>query len=201
MTETILLTGISGFIAKHVAAKLLNAGYGVRGSLRRLERAGEVRAALAGVVPAEAMARLSFVALDLEADAGWAQAMQGVTALVHTASPFPIAQPKDEAVLIRPAVEGTLRALRAAKAAGVGRVVLTSSTAAVTDSGKTGVQDETDWCDANAADTSAYSKSKTLAERAAWDFCAAEGLALTTINPGFVMAHRWTGIMAARLGW
>lgn len=187
MTETVLLTGISGFIAKHVAAKFLNAGYAVRGSVRRLDRADEVRAALAPVVSAEAMARLSFVALDLEADAGWQDAMAGISALVHTASPFPIVQPKDEAVLIRPAVEGTLRALRAAKAAGVNRVVLTSSTAAVMDSGKAGLQDETDWCDAEAADTSAYSKSKTLAERAAWDYAGANGLALTTINPGFVM--------------
>ena len=200
MTETVLLTGISGFISKHVAAKLLNAGFTVRGSLRRLGRADEVRAALAAVVSTEALARLSFVELDLETDAGWDQAMQGVDVLVHTASPFPIAQPKDETVLIRPAVEGTLRALRAAKAAGVGRVVLTSSTAAVTDSGKTGVQDETDWCDADAADTSAYSKSKTLAERAAWDFCAAEGLALTTINPGFVMGPPLDGHYGSSVG-
>lgn len=187
MTETILLTGISGFIAKHIAVKLLNAGYAVRGSVRRLDRAEEVRAAVVPHVSAEALTRLSFVALDLEADAGWDAAMAGISALVHTASPFPVAQPKDESVLIRPAVDGTLRALRAAKAAGVTRVVLTSSTAAVTDSSKAGMQDETDWCDPNAADTSAYSKSKTLAEQAAWAFAADNGLHLTTINPGFVL--------------
>ncbi len=187
MAETILLTGISGFIAKHVAVKLLAAGYAVRGSVRRLERADEVRAAIAPHVEVEALSRLTFVALDLEADAGWAQAMAGVDVLVHTASPFPVEQPKDEAVLIRPAVEGTLRALRAAKAAGVGRVVLTSSTVAVIDTGVAGVQDETNWCNTDAPDTSAYGKSKTLAERAAWDFAAAEGIALTTINPGFVL--------------
>lgn len=187
MTETILLTGISGFIAKHVAAKLLNAGYAVRGSVRRLDRGAEVRAALGPHVTPEALARLSFTALDLESDAGWAEAMAGVTVLVHTASPFPIEQPKDEMLLIRPAVEGTLRALRAAKAAGVSRVVLTSSTVAVIDTGVSGRQDETNWCNTEAADASAYAKSKTLAERAAWDFAAAEGLHLTTINPGFVL--------------
>jgi dihydroflavonol-4-reductase len=187
MTETLLLTGISGFIAKHIAVKLLNAGYDVRGSLRKLDRADEVRAALAPHVTPEAMARLSFVTLDLEADAGWDQAMVGVSTLVHTASPFPIEQPKDEMVLIRPAVEGSLRALKAAKAAGVSRVVLTSSTVAVIDTAVTRMQDETNWCNVDAPDASAYAKSKTLAERAAWDFAAAEGLQLTTINPGFVL--------------
>ena len=187
MPQTVFLTGIAGFIAKHVAAKLLAAGHTVRGSVRHLDRADEVRAALAPVVGAEALARLSFVALDLEQDAGWTAAMEGVTALIHTASPFPVAQPKDPQVLIRPAVEGTLRALKAAHAAGVARVVLTSSTTAVTDTSKTGLQDETDWCNPKAADTSAYSQSKTLAERAAWDFAGANGLHLTTINPGFVM--------------
>lgn len=187
MPQTVLLTGISGFIAKHVAAKLLAAGHTVRGSVRRLDRTDEVRAALLPVVGPEALERLSFVALDLESDAGWHGAMKGVTALMHTASPFPVAQPKDPQVLIRPAVEGTLRALHAAKAAGVTRVVLTSSTAAVTDTAKSGMQDETNWCDPNAPDTSAYSQSKTLAEQAAWDFAKANGLELTTINPGFVM--------------
>jgi dihydroflavonol-4-reductase len=187
MPETVLLTGISGFIAKHVAAKLLLAGHSVRGSLRRMDRADEVRAALLPVVGEVALARLSFVALDIESDAGWDDAMQGVTALMHTASPFPVAQPKDPQVLIRPAVEGTLRALRAARAANVTRVVLTSSTVAVTDTAKSGVQDETDWCNPDAPDTSAYGQSKTLAEQAAWEFSSAHGLQLTTINPGFVM--------------
>lgn len=187
MPQTILLTGISGFIAKHVAAKLLAAGHTVRGSVRTPARADEVRAALLPVVGAAAMQRLHFVTLDLEKDAGWAEAARGVDAVVHTASPFPVAQPKDPSVLIRPAVDGTLRALRAAHAAGVTRVVLTSSTAAVTNTAKAGPQDEADWCNPDAPDTSAYSRSKTLAERAAWDFAGQSGLLLTTINPGFVM--------------
>lgn len=187
MPQTLLLTGISGFIAKHVAARLLLAGHEVRGSLRSPARAGEVRAALLPVVGAEALERLSFVTVDLEGDAGWQEAARGVDAVVHTASPFPVAQPKDPQVLIRPAVEGTLRALRAAHRAGVSRVVLTSSTAAVTNTAKVGPQDESDWCNPDAPDTSAYSRSKTLAEQAAWAFAKDTGLTLTTINPGFVM--------------
>ena len=117
MTETILLTGISGFIAKHVAVKLLNAGYAVRGTVRRLDRAEEVQSAVAPHLTAGA-GGLSFVQADLESDAGWAEAMAGVAAVVHTASPFPLAQPRDEQMLIRPAMEGTLRVLKAAQSAG-----------------------------------------------------------------------------------
>ena len=112
--ETVVLTGISGFIAKHIALKLLAAGHTVRGSLRNLDRAGEVRAALAPHLDAAAMGRLSFAQLDLTQDAGWVSAMAGANALIHPASPFPIAQPKNPDDLIRPAVDGTLRALRAA---------------------------------------------------------------------------------------
>jgi dihydroflavonol-4-reductase len=188
MTQTVLLTGISGFIAKHVALKLLEAGYSVRGSLRNMARAGEVRAALAPHLDGPALDRLQFVTLDLTADDGWVEAMEGVDALIHTASPFPIEQPKDENALIRPAVDGTLRALASAKAAGVDRVILTSSVVAIIDTFKrAGMQDETDWCNVDAPDTSVYAKSKTLAERAAWEFATTQGMALTTINPGLVL--------------
>lgn len=180
MAETVLLTGISGFIAKRVAERLLAAGYGLRGSLRSMDRASEVRAALGNPDA------LSFHRLDLGADAGWPEAMAGVDVLVHTASPFPIVQPKDPDDLIRPAVEGTERALRAAAAAGVRRVVLTSSTAAVSHGGP-GMQDETDWCDPDAAGVLAYTRSKTYAERRAWALADDLGLQLTVINPGFVM--------------
>ncbi len=188
MTETILLTGISGFIAKHIAVKLLNAGYGVRGTVRTLDRGAEVLAAVRPHLadPASA-ARLTFAALDLTADAGWADAMQGIDAVIHTASPFPLAQPKNPEDLIRPAVDGTRRVLKAALAAGITRVVLTSSTVAVIDNRVHGVQDEANWCHVEAADTSAYARSKTLAERAAWDFVKDTGQALTTVNPGFVV--------------
>lgn len=184
MTQTVLLTGISGFIAKHIAVKLLNAGYAVRGSLRTMARADEVRTAIA---PHADVTKLSFVALDLNSDDGWVEAMEGVSALIHTASPFPIEQPKNADDLIRPAVDGTLRAMASARAAGVMRVVLTSSTVALTDPLHRGVMDETTWCNPEAPHTSAYAKSKTLAETAAWEFAAQEGMQLTTINPGFVM--------------
>jgi dihydroflavonol-4-reductase len=185
--DLVLLTGVSGFIAKHVALKLLNAGMNVRGTLRRLDRADEVRTALAPYLTEHA-GQVSFVQADLEADAGWAEAFQGVSALVHTASPFPLAQPKDPATVIRPAVEGTERVLKAAAAAGVTRVVLTSSTVAVLNESKPDtLQDEADWCDTHLPSTTAYAKSKTLAERAAWEIAKARGLKLTTINPGFVL--------------
>ena len=190
--QTVLLTGASGYIAKHIAVQLLNAGFAVRASLRTLARADEVRAAVLPHVTGPVAERLRFVALDLEQDAGWDAALKGVDVLMHTASPFPLSQPKDPADLIRPAVQGALRALRAAKAAGVNRVVLTSSVAAVAGGplppGKAAF-DETDWTDPNAPGTSAYTRSKTLAERAAWDFVrdTAPQMQLTTINPVLVV--------------
>jgi len=184
--DVVLLTGVSGFIAKHIALKLLNAGYAVRGTLRRMDRADEVRAALAPYLTEQA-GELTFVQADLESDAGWADAFQGVAALVHTASPFPAAQPKDPAQVIRPAVEGTERVLKAAAAAGVTRVVLTSSTVAVLNEAKPDtLQDEADWCDIHLSSTTPYAKSKTLAERTAWEIAKARGLKLTTVNPGLV---------------
>jgi dihydroflavonol-4-reductase len=183
----VLLTGCSGFIAKHVALKLLNAGYDVRGTLRRLDRGEEVRAALAPHL-APGAGSLSFVQADLEADAGWEAAMADVTAVVHTASPFPIAQPKDPQDLIRPAVEGTRRVLKAAAKAGVKRVVLTSSVVAVLNEAKPdALQDESDWCDVDLPTTTPYAASKTLAEKAAWDVARQQGLDLTTVNPGLVL--------------
>ncbi len=187
MNELIVLTGISGFIGKHIALKLLAAGYSVRGSLRQMARAAEVQAALAPHLDSAALGRLTFIELDLEKDHGWQFAMDGASALIHTASPFPIVTPKEAEKLIRPAVDGTLRAMAAAKAAGVNRVIVTSSVAAIIDTYKGGTQDETDWCNVDAPDTSAYAKSKTLAERAAWDFATTQGMDLTTINPGFVL--------------
>lgn len=186
MPQTVLLTGISGFIARHVALALLRDGHSVRGTVRRLNRGEEVRAALAPHLDAGALARLSFVEADLGADAGWDKAMEGVQTLVHTASPFPLAPPKDEAELIRPAVEGTLHALGAAHAAGIRRVVLTSSVAAIISPDVSGTYDESNWADPTSAACSAYSRSKILAERAAWDFAAEKQMELTTINPGLV---------------
>lgn len=200
MADEVLLTGISGFIAKHVALRLLNAGHDVRGTLRRMDRADEVRAALAPHLTDRAGA-LRFVQADLESDAGWADAMAGVAALVHTASPFPITQPKDPATLIRPAVEGTERVLKAAAAAGVERVVLTSSDAAVLNDDKPDtLQDEADWCDIHHPATTVHARSKTLAERTAWEIAKVRGLKLTTINPAFVLGPPLDAHYGASIG-
>ena len=191
MSQTILLTGITGFIAKAIAADLLNAGYAVRGALRSPDRAQEVRDALAPrLTDRDSLTRLSFVTLDLMADDGWDAAMKGVAAVIHTASPFPAKTPAQEADLIRPAVDGVLRALRAAEAAGVRRVVMTSSTAAIMQrdlpDGTTVTAEM--WSDLNHVSMTAYARSKTLAERAAWDFAEQHpSMQLTAINPSLVI--------------
>lgn len=194
MPQTVLLTGASGYIAKHIALQLLEAGYTVRGTVRSLARGAEVMDALRPHLsdPTDLEKRLTFVALDLTSDVGWQAAMQGVDVLLHTASPFPMTQPDDPDALIRPAIDGTLRALRAAHQAGITRVVLTSSTAAISGSDLPAGDnsfDETNWTDPDAPAVTPYTKSKTLAERAAWDFVANEApdMKLTTINPGFVL--------------
>ena len=191
MPKTILVTGATGYIAKHIVLQLLEAGYHVRGSVRSPARGDEVTAAVTPLLthPQDLEQRLQFVPLDLTQDEGWDAAMDGVDVLMHTASPFPLNQPDDPDALIRPAVDGTLRALRAAHATGVKRVIMTSSTVAVTGLVGDGPVDETNWTDPDDADITAYTKSKTLAERAAWDFVTndASEMQLTTVNPGFVL--------------
>ncbi len=189
----VVVTGGSGFIAKHIVLQLLEAGYSVRATVRSPVRQAELRAAmLAHVSDADGLdQRLSFAQLDLEKDDGWEAALADAVALIHTASPFPLAQPRDENDVIRPAVEGTLRALRAAKKAGVTRVVLTSSVVAIILAPKSSkaVLDESDWSDTTDRRATPYAKSKTLAERAAWRFVETDApeIKLTVINPGFVV--------------
>jgi dihydroflavonol-4-reductase len=185
----VLVTGVSGFIAKHCAVELLNAGYRVRGTIRSLGRAAQVEDTLARHADAS---RLEFAETDLESDAGWNEALAGCTSVLHVASPFPASQPKDEQVLIRPAVEGTLRVLRAAKSAGVERLVQTSSTVAVQyghPRDRTAPFTEADWTVVDAPGVTPYAKSKTLAERAARDFVQTEGSGLhySSVNPGFAL--------------
>ncbi|MFZ6647504.1 SDR family oxidoreductase [Undibacterium sp. TJN25] len=182
----ILVTGGSGFIGSHAILQLLNAGHTVRTSVRSLKRESDVRAMLkqGGV---EVGQRLSFVVADLEQDAGWTEAAAGCDYVLHVASPFPAGVPRHEDELIVPAREGALRVLRAARDAGVRRVVLTSSFAAIGygHAPQTTPFDETHWTNLDSLNLPPYVKSKTLAERAAWNFIAAEGrgLELAVINP------------------
>ncbi len=181
----VLVTGGSGFIGGHCILQLLAQGHRVRTTVRSLAREPEVRALLkrAG---AEGGDRLTFAAADLERDAGWPEAVAGSDFVLHVASPFPPTVPKHEDELIVPAREGALRVLKAARAAGVKRVVLTSSFAAIGYGHKPQAApfDERDWTDVSGDDVAPYAKSKTLAERAAWDFVAQEGgPELSVVNP------------------
>lgn len=192
MPKTVFVTGATGYIAKHIVAKLLNAGFHVVGSTRSASREEELRDAVAPQLKdPTAIDNLRVVALDLTADDGWAEAMEGADILMHTASPFPMSQPKDEDDLIRPATQGTLRALKAAQAAGIKRVILTSSVVAIAHGAQPaqGHFDHTDWTDLSHPTASAYAKSKTLAEQAAWDFVKTQApeMELTTINPALVV--------------
>ena len=192
--KRIFVTGASGFIAKHIVKMLLQAGYHVTGSVRSKQKAAQVVDAVRPHLAADLDldTALSFVELDLNADAGWSDALTNVDVLLHTASPVPTGLPDDENDVILPAVDGTLRALRAASENGVERVVLTSSIAAVAyraDLPGGAAFDESHWSDVNHPTCLPYAKSKTLAEKAAWEFVEtlAPDMKLTTINPGFVI--------------
>jgi dihydroflavonol-4-reductase len=182
----VLVTGGTGFIAAHCLIQLLAAGHDVRATVRDLAREKDLDAMLrqGGV---DAGQRVTLFAADLNADAGWATAMAGCDYVLHVASPFPAAAPKDENELIAPARDGTLRVLRAARDAGVKRVVLTSSFAAIGYGLEepTAAFTEKDWTDLTSPRLQPYTKSKTIAERAAWDFSAREGrgMELAVVNP------------------
>jgi len=186
MAQTVLVTGGSGFIGTHCILQLLAAGHQVRTTIRNLKREGDVRAMLK-VGGAEPRNRLSSFAADLENDAGWREAVAGCDFVLHVASPLPPSVPKHEDELIVPAREGTLRVLRASRDAGVKRVVVTSSFAAIGYGHKVREMpfNETDWTGPNGDDVAPYTKSKTLSERAAWDFLSKEGgsLELSVVNP------------------
>jgi dihydroflavonol-4-reductase len=187
--ETVLVTGGSGFIAQHCILALLQAGYRVRTTVRSLSREAEVRENLK-TGGAEPGARLSFVAADLTADFGWAEAAARCAHVIHGASPTPSGNQVREEEWIRPAVDGNLRVLRAAREAGVRRVVLTSAFGAIGVGHRPRSRpfDETDWSDLN-GNVAPYQKSKTLAERASWEFIAREGggLELAAVNPTTVL--------------
>ena len=184
MTKTVLLTGISGYIGLHCAQQLLNAGYTVRGSVRSKIKEKEVLETLkaASVNTKE----LSIIELDLTSDIGWDNAAENCDYIMHVASPFELANPKKEDEMIIPAVEGTLRVFQAAKNMGVNRVVLTSSIVAMIGSMKNGTFGPKDWTDITAKNINTYTKSKTLAEKTAWNFAKLNNIELVVINPGGV---------------
>lgn len=187
--QRVLITGISGFLGGHVALALLKQGYAVRGSLRDLARAEQVRTTLRDA--GADTAHLDFCTLDLRDDRGWAEAAAECQFLQHVASPFVLTMPKDESALILPAVEGTRRAIRAALAADHERIVLTSSVAAI-DGGHREYEGQlttNDWTQTDGPRVNAYTKAKTLAEKAAWALAEAEGARekLVVINPGTML--------------
>src|SRR5271170_7410831 len=186
----VVVTGGSGYIAGYCISQLLNEGWRVRTTVRNLGAAEEVRATI-GRIAANAGA-IEFMAADLNSDVGWADAVAGADYVLHVASPVPTVDPKSDDELVRPARDGTLRVLKAARDAGVKRVVLTSSINAIIYGRGTRAAPftESDWTDeTNRADSSPYDRSKTLAERAAWAWHGAEGgaLELVAINPGAVL--------------
>jgi len=196
MTDRVLVSGGSGYIAGFLIRQLIAEGWTVHTTVRSLDRQAAVRQLLA-----VDDSRLRFFAADLTADAGWADAMAGCSHVAHLASPLPTGVPKDANELIVPARDGALRALRAAKAAGVRRFVMTSSVAAVAYGRGRGVHHftEADWTPLDKPGLTPYVQSKTVAERAARDWVAKEGAGLEfcTINPSVVLGPVWSGDYSA----
>jgi dihydroflavonol-4-reductase len=192
----VLVTGGSGFVGSYCIIDLLNAGYQVRATIRSLSKSSVVKNALKKSGIAESsLDRISFVEADLGKDEGWAEAVSGCTYILHVAAPFPASLPKHEDDLIIPAREGTLRVLRAAKAAGVKRIVITSSFAAVGygHPKQSAPFTEESWTNISNPNIHVppYEKSKTIAERSAWDFVKSpegQGLELSIINPVAILS-------------
>lgn len=195
--RTVLVTGGTGFLGGWCIASLLERGFEVRTTVRDLAREEAVLGAMktAGVDPGR---RLTTLAADLTSDAGWEEAVTGCRYVLHVASPFPPVQPKDPDELIVPARDGALRVLSAALRAGVERVVMTSSVAAVRsdrDSSASAPYTEADWTDGDDPSRTPYVRSKTLAEQAAWRHARADGAEnrLTAINPGAIIGPALSG--------
>jgi len=187
--KTVLVTGGSGFLGGWCLVELLQRGYEVRTTVRDMSREPEVRARTESALAAGD--RLTVLAADLGSDDGWDEAVRGCDYVMHVASPFPPVQPKDPDELIVPARKGTRRVLRAALEAGVERVVVTSSVAAVggSTSRSSAPLTEQDWTDADNPKLTPYTRSKTIAERAAWDLVEERGEVerLAVVNPGAIL--------------
>ncbi|ERK30834.1 SDR family oxidoreductase [Clostridium intestinale] len=203
MTKTVLVTGGTGFVGTHIIFQLLQRGYNVKTTLRSLSSKSKVIDTLKsnGI---SAFDNLTFVEADLSKDDNWDVAMKGCNYVLSVASPVFFTIPKDENEVIRPAVEGIIRVLKAARNAGVKRVVMTSNFGAVGFSNKNSniTTTEEDWTNPNERGLSAYEKSKLLAERAAWDFIKKEGgsLEFTTINPVAILGPSLSAHMSGSFG-
>ena len=186
---TVLVTGGSGFLGGWCVVELLRRGYTVKTTVRSLAREAQVRAAVASVVDPDD--RLAVLAADLTRDDGWPEAVEGCDYVLHVASPFPPKQPKDPDELILPAREGTLRVLRAGLNAGVKRIVVTSSIAAIRLSKDAAARplNEGDWTDPDSPGLTPYVRSKAIAELAAWDLVRERGEEdrLAVVNPGAII--------------
>jgi len=193
---TVLVTGIGGFLAGHIALQLLEQGYRVRGSLRHIGRSDAIRNELASHSHRDVAENVSFVRADLDSDDGWAAAVEDCRYVIHTASPFPPGFPENERELIRTAYDGALRVLRAAHQARVKRVVMTSSVAATNHGDGQAPYTEENWTDPGSPRATPYYKSKTLTEQAAWAFARDVGLDLAVINPGVILGP----LLGTRIG-
>ncbi|WP_072382316.1 aldehyde reductase [Novosphingobium sp. NDB2Meth1] len=198
MSNTVLVSGGSGYIAGFIIQQLLAEGWTVHTTVRSLKREAELRPLLGGTPET-----LRFFAADLMTDAGWAEAMEGCSHIAHVASPFSSIPPRNEDDLIIPAREGVLRALRFAKGAGVTRFVQTSSVAAIAYGHGKGTHHftEADWTNVASKDAYAYVKSKTIAERAARDWMATDGsgMEFLSINPAAVLGPVWSKDFSASI--
>lgn len=188
----VLVTGATGFVGKWVVLRLLEQGWRVRGTVRSMQRAPSVFKSVSESLGRDLVARLELVEADLLADAGWAEAMQGVSAVMHVAAAIRADEPRDQSLVVRPALEGTERVIKAAHAAGVSRVIMTSSIATVGygHGHTTGrrVYDESFFTNLDGMKFKwAYCIGKTKAEQLAWDFAGKTGMALTTIHPGAII--------------
>ena len=184
----VLISGASGFIAGHCIIEMLNHGYDVRGTLRDAARGEALKVWGEKAYTDIVSTPYEFVSADLMNEASWVEAAHGCDSVLHVASPVPVVQPDDENDVIIPAKAGTLNVLKAATANGIKRVVITSSVAAVMSGSQDGgIFTDKDWTDLTRTDLSPYVKSKTLAERAAWDYAQANDLELVAVNPALVL--------------